>query len=202
MTDLQSKAVDIQGKQYVLVKDRVLAFNTDYPNGGIETDLVSQPESDRIVIKATVTPNCAEPQRVFTGYSQAVVGEGYINKTAALENCETSAVGRALAMMGIGVFDSIASVDEMGKAIAQQRTPVKTTAPVSGLSMPCSIHHVPMTERMSKKTNKPYFAHNLPDGTFCFGDKPKYENPAQKVEAPVAKTQNDADFESMIDSLS
>lgn len=201
MTDLQSKAVDIQGKQYVLVKDRVLAFNTDYPNGSISTGLVSQPESDRIVIRAVVIPDISQPLRLFTGYSQAVVGEGYINKTAALENCETSAVGRALAMMGIGVFDSIASVDEMGKAIAQQSAPPRTSAPVSGLTMTCSIHNATMTERMSKSTGKPYFAHNREDGSFCFGKSATTPKPTPKVATP-AKTQNDADFESMIDSLS
>lgn len=105
--------VDIKGKEYVLVKDRILAFNEAYPQGSITTDLISKPEDDKIVIKATVKPS---EGRLFTGYSQATVGDGYINKTAALENAETSAVGRALAMMGIGVIDSVASVDEMNKA--------------------------------------------------------------------------------------
>ena len=111
--ELRDKAVDIKGKEYVLVKDRVLYFNNHYPEGSITTELVSAPESDHIVMKATVTP---DGRRTFTGYSQATKGDGYINKTAALENAETSAVGRALAMMGIGVIDSIASVDEINKA--------------------------------------------------------------------------------------
>lgn len=110
---LKNKAVDIKGKKYILVSDRVLYFNETYPKGYIQTELLSEPQDTRVVVRATVSP---EEGRRFTGMAQEVVGEGYINKTSALENCETSAVGRALAMMGIGVIDSIASIDEINKA--------------------------------------------------------------------------------------
>jgi hypothetical protein len=80
-----------------------------------------------VVMKATITPDVDNPTRIFTGFSQATWGDGYINKTAAMENCETSAVGRALGMMGIGVIDSIASADEYNKAQTQPiYTPKKT----------------------------------------------------------------------------
>lgn len=114
---LKDKAIDIKGKQYVLVSDRIIYFNETYPEGSITTELVSDAESTMVIVKATVKPS-TESTRLFTGYSQAKWGDGYINKTSALENCETSAVGRALAMMGIGVIDSIASVDEINKANA------------------------------------------------------------------------------------
>lgn len=118
---LQDKAIDIKGKQYVLVSDRVNYFNEKYPNGSIVTKLVSQPQDERVVIRATVTPDCAKPERKFMDYSQALWGDGYINKTSAIENCSTSAVGRALGYMGIGVLDSIASKDEIDKAEIQSR---------------------------------------------------------------------------------
>ena len=102
----------------MLVSDRVIFFNENYPNGSITTELISEPNSDRIIVKATVKPDA---ERTFTGYSQAVVGEGYINKTAALENAETSAVGRALGFMGIGVIESIATADEIIKANNQPK---------------------------------------------------------------------------------
>lgn len=111
--DLKEKAVNIKGRSYVLVSDRVLYFNETYPKGSIVSELLSEPNSKHVVIRATVTDG---EGRSFTGHAQEVVGEGYINKTSALENAETSAVGRALAMMGIGVIDSIASVDEINKA--------------------------------------------------------------------------------------
>lgn len=110
--DLVEKAIDFKGKKYVLVADRVLYFNETYKDGSITTELVSKPDDEMVVVKATVKPN---EKQTFTGYSQATWGEGYINKTSALENAETSAVGRALAFMGIGVIESIASIDEINK---------------------------------------------------------------------------------------
>jgi hypothetical protein len=121
--DLKNKAIKIKGKDYVLVSDRIIYFNEEYPNGAITTCLVTNPEDEMVVIKAIVTPDCSKPERKFTGYSQAKWGDGYINKTSALENSETSAVGRALAMMGIGVIDSIASVDEIKKTTLYNTVP-------------------------------------------------------------------------------
>jgi len=114
---LEDKAIDIKGKKYVQVRDRIQFFNENYPNGTITTDLLSEPQDKNIVVKARIAPDVAEePHRHFTGHAQELVGDGFINKTSALENAETSAVGRALAMMGIGVIDSVASVDEINKA--------------------------------------------------------------------------------------
>ena len=112
---LADKAINIKGKQYVLVSDRVTFFNENYPEGSIETsyELVG----DMFIVKATVKPN---RDQTFTGHSQAIIGDGMVNKVAALENCETSAVGRALGLMGIGVIESIASVDEINKAQGSQ----------------------------------------------------------------------------------
>jgi len=113
--------IDIKGSQYTLVKDRILFFNREYPNGSIRTKLVSQPNDERVVIQATVIPDIDKAERKFVDYSQATWGDGYINKTSAIENCSTSAVGRALGFMGIGVIDSIASKDEIDKAEIQSR---------------------------------------------------------------------------------
>jgi len=114
--ELRNKAINIKGKSYVLVSDRILFFNQNYKNGMIRTHLLSDPDAEMVVVKAQVIPDLENDKRFFTGHSQAKWGEGMVNKTAALENAETSAVGRALAMMGIGVVDSVASVDEINKA--------------------------------------------------------------------------------------
>lgn len=116
--ELREKAIDIKWKAYVLVSDRVLYFNETYPNGCIKT--FREKDWEMEIVKAIVIPDMENPDRCFTGYSQAKWGDGYINKTSALENAETSAVGRALAFMWIGVIDSIASVDEMKKAGATE----------------------------------------------------------------------------------
>jgi hypothetical protein len=114
--DLKEKAIQFKGKAYVQVKDRVDYFNNTYPLGCIETQLVEIKDS-MVIFKAVAIPDTTQPTRFFTGYSQASFNDtnSFVNKTSALENAETSAVGRALAFMGIGVIDSIASVDEINK---------------------------------------------------------------------------------------
>ncbi len=118
---LESKAISIKGKKYILVSDRVVYFNENYPNGSIETsyELID----NMFVVKAVITPDVDKPARRFSDYSQAIIGDGMVNKTAALENASTSAVGRALAYCGIGVIDSIASVDEINKATGSTGEP-------------------------------------------------------------------------------
>lgn len=114
MKKLTDKAVDIKGKKYVLVSDRVLALAESNEPYSITTEVLCTPADvpNTWVVKATLST----PNGEYTGHAQEVIGEGYINKTSALENAETSAVGRACAMAGIGVIDSIASIDEINKA--------------------------------------------------------------------------------------
>ena len=112
---LEDKAIDIKWKKYVLVSDRVLYFNETYPNGSIVTQRIMTEEPWIEIFRATITPDCSKPERYFTGYSQAKWWDWFINKTSALENAETSAIWRWLAMMWIGVIDSIASLDEINK---------------------------------------------------------------------------------------
>jgi len=81
-----------------------------YPRCSIVTEIIGDP-TDRVIMKAKVTPDTEKPERYFVGHSQAK-WEGNINSNAALENAETSAIGRALAAMGLG---GGASYDEMVK---------------------------------------------------------------------------------------
>ena len=112
------KTVDIKGKPYVMVKDRILYFNEIHPEGSIRTELIEMTE--RFIIKATVTPDYSRPELCYTGHAEEVIGANQINNTSALENCETSAIGRAMALMGIGILESVASADEVVNAIHQQ----------------------------------------------------------------------------------
>lgn len=106
--------ISIRGKNYIEVKDRVVEFNKDYPNGSITSEIVQQ-DDKLITMRATVTPDCDKPERKFTGTAQEWKDDpkSMVNKTSFVENCETSAVGRALALIGIGVIDSIASAEEV-----------------------------------------------------------------------------------------
>lgn len=123
---LKNKAIDFKGKPYVQVSDRVLFFNEQYPQGAIITEKTADIEN-YVEFKATAIPDTTNPERKFTGHSQATWGEGFVNSTAALENAETSAVGRALAFMGIGIIESIASADEMTKATTSPKKAPQAT---------------------------------------------------------------------------
>jgi hypothetical protein len=106
--------ISIKGKQYVMVKDRIMAFQELYPNGSITTEIVKN-DSESVVFKAVAIPDQKNPERRFTGHSEAYRGQGQMGQVP-VEVAETSAVGRALAMLGIGIIDSVASADEMKKA--------------------------------------------------------------------------------------
>lgn len=110
--------VNLKGKEYVMVNDRVLAFRKLYPTWAIITELVKL--SDGVcVFKATVLNEDGEA--VSSGYAYEKEGSSFINKTSFIENCETSAVGRALGFLGIGIETSIASAEEVANAIKQQK---------------------------------------------------------------------------------
>ena len=110
---------DIKGKQYAEVNQRIKAFRMLYPEGGIVTELISN-ENGICVIKATVIND--EGKVLATGTAYEKESSSFINKTSYIENCETSAVGRALGMCGIGIDTSVASAEEVQTAIINQET--------------------------------------------------------------------------------
>ena len=116
------KTVDIKGRDYVEVNKRVMAFRELEPNGTITTeiiDITSDKSSGGIVtMKATVFDG--EGRLLATGMAQEKESSSYINKSSYIENCETSAVGRALGFIGIGTDTSIASAEEVLNAINNQ----------------------------------------------------------------------------------
>lgn len=109
------ETVDIKGKQYATVNERLKAFRKMYPDGFIRTKLISD-EDGKAVIQAEVGYYNLPTDRehiIGTGTAYEVQGSSFINKTSYIENCETSAVGRALGMAGFGIEGSIRSADEM-----------------------------------------------------------------------------------------
>lgn len=107
------QTVKIQGKDYVEVKERIIYLSEKYPMSYSITTKVRYYAAEKMwVVKAILKVN----DQTFTGHAQEIIGDGYINKTSALENAETSAVGRACAMAGIGVIGSFASADEIVKS--------------------------------------------------------------------------------------
>jgi hypothetical protein len=107
--------VKIHGKEYKTVALRIQEFREKHPDFTIQTELVEANDT-LVVMKATIS---AGGMVIATGYAEEVRTASKINRTSALENAETSAVGRALAFFGLGGSE-IASADEVANAIQQQ----------------------------------------------------------------------------------
>lgn len=117
------KTTPIRGKQYAEVAQRVKAFRMLYPEGSIRTEMLSN-DNGICVFKASICTNSGALLGTGTAYEKE--GSTNINKTSHIENCETSAVGRALAMCGFGIDVSVASYEEVENAIEAQEA--KTAA--------------------------------------------------------------------------
>ena len=119
MADKSKGEVEIHGSTYLTVARRVDDFrkSEEFKGWSIETELVSV-EDSMVVMKSTIRDS--DGKVAATGYAEEDRSFGKINKTSALENCETSAVGRALAFLGLGGSE-IASADEVAGAINQQK---------------------------------------------------------------------------------
>lgn len=113
------KTVNIKGKEYVEVNERVKYFRSEdkYKGWSLETELLSN-DNGVCVFKAIVKDDNGIVKA--TGHAYENEGSTFINKTSYIENCETSAVGRALGLLGIGIDTSIASSDEVENAMHNQ----------------------------------------------------------------------------------
>ena len=110
------QTTDIKGKEYAEVNQRIKAFRMVYPCGFIITEMVSN-ENGICVFKATIGD---DDEILATGYAYEKEGSTFINRTSYIENCETSAVGRALGMAGFGIDTSVASAEEVQNAMLNQ----------------------------------------------------------------------------------
>lgn len=115
------KTRDIKGKEYAEVPERIQAFRKLHPNGDIDTSMIYF-QNGIVIFRTTVTWEDENgKEHHVTGTAEEEEGSSYINKTSFVENCETSSVGRALGMMGIGSTSSIASAEEVENAINNQQ---------------------------------------------------------------------------------
>ena len=117
------RTMDIKGKDYAIVNERVKAFRKVYPNGSITTEVVSMTDG-MIVMRATACDG--EGKVLATGTAYEMEASSYINKTSYIENCETSCIGRALGFCGFGIDTAICSAEEVDNAIRQQEASRKT----------------------------------------------------------------------------
>lgn len=108
--------VPIHGKQYKTVAYRVNEFRVQYPEYTVSTELIEANDT-LVVMKASISNE--QGRLLATGFAEEVRAASKINRTSALENAETSAIGRALAALGLAGTE-YASADEVASAIKQQ----------------------------------------------------------------------------------
>jgi len=108
--------IKIQGKDYITVNERIKEFRKLHPQGQILNQVMANADG-QVMFQCKVI---VDGVLVATAHAYEKEGSSFINKTSYIENCETSAVGRALGMYGIGIDTSLASADEVANAVKQQ----------------------------------------------------------------------------------
>jgi len=111
------KTTDIKGRPYIEVNERLKHFRANHPDHALISEIVSN-ENGVVIMKAVIFDGTE--RAVAVGHAYEKEGSTFINKTSYIENCETSAWGRALANFGIGIDAAVASADEVQNAQANQ----------------------------------------------------------------------------------
>ena len=117
---MKLQTVNIKGKEYVPVNARIKYFRSHeaFKGFSLDAEIIDISETS-VTIKAIVKN--ADGRIIATGFANENKNDGYINKTSFIENCETSAWGRALGNLGIGIDTSVASYDEVFTAESKQK---------------------------------------------------------------------------------
>lgn len=116
------KTIDIKGKSYAVVSQRIQAFRSICPNGRIITEIISLKDGT-VIMEAKVMDD--EGNLLANGLAYEKESSSYINKTSFIENCQTSAIGRALGILGLGSEEELSSFEEVANAINNQNQPAK-----------------------------------------------------------------------------
>ena len=114
-------------KDYNTVDQRIQGFRELFPNGSIQTEIISHEKETTngktagiVLMKATAYDN--DGKIIATGHALEKESASYINATSYIENCETSAIGRCLGVIGIGLTEMLASAEEIkGQIDAEEK---------------------------------------------------------------------------------
>ena len=126
MSNAKIKTTNIKGKQYAEVHERIKHFRGEpnYASLGINTEVLEwDKDKEEIIIRASIYDTSSDIGGILASgiaHERRDDKNSFVNKTSYVENAETSAIGRALACMGIGIEDAYASAFEVANAIAQQ----------------------------------------------------------------------------------
>ncbi len=136
------KSIDVKGKSYAEVNQRIKAFRMVYPTGIIESEMLSN-ENGVCIFKAIVGyRDDNEIYKLATGTAYEKENSSFINKTSYIENCETSAIGRALGIAGFGIDTSVASAEEVQNAIANQNPKEVTKEQLEQLELETQLQKI------------------------------------------------------------
>lgn len=155
MSETRLKTTNIKGKQYVEVNTRIKYFRSspDFKGWSLETEIIELNDK-RAVLCAKVTNQ--EGRVMATGLAYEVAGSSHINKTSYIENCETSAWGRALGNLGIGIDTSVASYEEVSFAIKGQEQQARTSPTTATAQLLTAFQKVGISgEELEKLQKKP-----------------------------------------------
>lgn len=122
------KTINIKGKDYVQVNDRLKAFRTEpqYAGWSLVSDIKELTDTSCTVLASIIDQ---DGKVRATGLAREVVAKSPINKFAFVENCETSAWGRALGNLGIGIDTAICTAEELIQKMSQdEKTPAQKAA--------------------------------------------------------------------------
>lgn len=117
------KTVEIKGRPYVTVNERLKEFRNNFKDYALVTEIIEL-GSDYATVKASIIDDKGVLRA--TGFAREVVAKSPINKYAFLENCETSAIGRALGNFGIGIDEAVCTADELIQKLSYEDKPEKT----------------------------------------------------------------------------
>lgn len=116
------KTIDFKGKEYVEVSERIRYFRENFKGYSLESEWIKI-DGGIAICKATIKDD--KDRIVAQGTAYEKEGSSFINKTSYIENCETSAWGRALGNFGIGIEGSVASALEVANAIENQNKEIE-----------------------------------------------------------------------------
>jgi hypothetical protein len=164
-------------QDYETVESRLEKWWKDYPDGRVATKL-EQASDTRYIVSAELFKTEADAKACATGLASESISDRGVNSTSALENCETSAIGRALANAGYAAKGKRASREEMTKVVQLQAVPqsftVDRTEPmpinnedwVKAANVPapkappeCCAKGNTLRTGLSKTTQKPYYGY-------------------------------------------
>ena len=143
---------------YIPVHERLARFFKDHPDGRVNTSILEHDrENGFVLVEAQIFREQIDSKPASCGHAFEERSVGYVNKTSYVENAETSAVGRALALLGYEIDRGIASREEMEKVERYEKAAEQTVVPsekngyvAAGLSDLASHKQVGMIKALAK----------------------------------------------------